>query len=80
MKLWKIYQDINSGYDTYDSAVVVAADAEAARGIHPGGQARWEENYGSWAPCPENVGAICIGEAAPDLEPGTVIVASFNAG
>ena len=40
MKLWKIYQDVNTGYDTYDSAVVVAATIEEACAIHPGGRGR----------------------------------------
>tara|TARA_R110002096_G_scaffold250501_1_gene442959 strand:+ start:559 stop:702 length:144 start_codon:yes stop_codon:yes gene_type:complete len=35
MKLFKIYQNINTGYDTFDSAVVVANSAEEAQKIHP---------------------------------------------
>ena len=35
MMIWKISQSINNGYDTYDSAIVVAASPEAARLIHP---------------------------------------------
>jgi hypothetical protein len=35
MKLFKIYQRINTGYDTFDSAVVVANSAEEAQKIHP---------------------------------------------
>ena len=30
MKLFKIYQNINKGYDTYDSAVVIANSAEGS--------------------------------------------------
>tara|TARA_R110000796_G_scaffold80282_2_gene177738 strand:- start:427 stop:756 length:330 start_codon:yes stop_codon:yes gene_type:complete len=33
--LWKIYQNENNDYDTYDSAIVVAPDEESARKIHP---------------------------------------------
>ena len=33
--LWKLSQDVNNGYDTYSSAVVVSQDPEAARRIHP---------------------------------------------
>jgi len=80
MKLWKIYQDINSGYDTYDSAVVVAADIHAACAVHPNSVRGWNERYPSWASRPDQVGAICIGEADASMEAGTVVVASFNAG
>jgi len=80
MKLWRIYQDVNSGYDTYDSAVVVAADQESARAIHPNSVSGWGAHYSSWADRPDQVGAICIGEAAENLEVGTVVLASFNAG
>jgi hypothetical protein len=79
MKLWKIYQDVNDGDDTYDSAIVVAADQEAARFIHPKRDG-WREPYSTWAERPDQVGAICVGEAAPNMEPGTVVLASFNAG
>lgn len=34
-KLYKISQSINSGYDTYDSAVVCAESEQDARNIHP---------------------------------------------
>lgn len=80
MKLWRIYQDVNDGYDTYDSAVVVAPDQETARTIHPNGDNKWGGFFKTWADRPEQVGAIYIGEADPKLESGSVIVASFNAG
>lgn len=35
MNLYLISQDINSGYDTYDSAVVAAESEKDAREIHP---------------------------------------------
>jgi len=35
MKLWLISQRVNNGYDTYDSAVVVAETGEYAKKIHP---------------------------------------------
>ena len=35
MKLYLIKQDTNYGYDTYDSAVVIATSEEEARRIHP---------------------------------------------
>jgi len=35
MKLYLISQDVVSGYDTYDSAVVAAENEQAARETHP---------------------------------------------
>jgi hypothetical protein len=61
MKLWLISQDVNTGYDTYDSAVVAAETEEQARLIHPSqyadagwgelnGQMCWRGTYN----CPHN--------------------------
>ena len=33
--LWKLSQDENNSYETYDSAVVVAADPQSASMVHP---------------------------------------------
>ena len=95
MKLFRIYQDVNRGYDTYDSAIVAAHDEDMARCIHPGGSYRWDGTHWSvtnpsghvsreseWSPtwaAPQRVGVKLIGEASPDTEAG-VICASFNAG
>ena len=35
MKLFLISQDVNDGYDSFDSAVVVAKSEQDAREIHP---------------------------------------------
>lgn len=81
MKLWLIKQDVNNGYDTYDSAVVVAETAEEARGIHPSSsQKTWGELYSVWADSPNQVSAVEIGEAKDNCVRGRVILASFNAG
>lgn len=82
MKLWLIAQDANSGYDTYDSAVVVAETAEEARSIHPSGnQRQWDNNYPSWAERPDQVSAVEIGTPLEGFaNSGRVILASFNAG
>lgn len=37
MKIYKISQDVNKDYDTYDSAVVYANNEEEAKNIHPNG-------------------------------------------
>lgn len=84
MKLWLISQDVNGGYDTFDSVVVAAEDEEAARLIHPS-RKEWpkkpERVIGKdWADYPHQVQVECIGEAADDIEAGTIILSSYNAG
>ena len=90
MKLYLIGQSERMDYDTFDSAVVAAPNADVARQIHPeeewGHEERaelWEDaktdNYGSWASKPENVTVKLIGDATPGTAEG-VILASFHAG
>jgi len=77
MKLWRISQDENQNYDTYDSAIVAAETADEARAICPGGE--WDETWSGWCSSPDEVDVEVIGEAAPGVSAG-VILASFNAG
>lgn len=76
MKLWLIKQDFNSGWDTYDSAVVAAETEDDARRIHPSGNDG--DRMGTWCD-PEHVSARAIGDATTGTSRG-VILASFNAG
>jgi hypothetical protein len=87
--LFLLMQDIEHGYDTYDSCVVVAETAEQAKNIHPDGtlygapDSGWSRgffNSRTWAHRPEQVNAILIGEADPSLKANEVVIASFNAG
>lgn len=72
MKLYKISQDINSGYDTYDSAVVCSKNENDARNTHfPSSDYTWT--------IPENVKVELIGTADKEIKEG-IIVSSFNAG
>lgn len=82
MKIWLISQDKNDGYDTYDSAIVVAETAETARSIHPSGRQKdWDSAYSNWADKPDQVSAVEIGESLDGFaNSGRVILASFNAG
>jgi len=84
MKLFKIYQDINTGYDTFRSAVVVANSAEEAQNIHPGGGSGSYDMYDSWVSRPDLVELLylgeVVGEADEDIYPGAIICSSFNAG
>ncbi len=92
MNIYRITQDLNDGYDTYDAAVIVAATEEQARVTHPAGDCVWKENTGEWVEHreggqdwiskgewtePKNVKVELIGET-PGTTPG-VILASFNA-
>lgn len=69
--LYKIWQTVNNGYDTYDSAVVCAESEEQAQNTDIGGSYTWTT--------PEFVQVKRIGKADKDTELG-IIVASFNAG
>lgn len=94
MKLFKISQNKNNRYDTYDSAVVCAENEEDAKTIHPDGKAndastdpaiyRRGRSFDSpdfiddWTGL-SDIEVEYIGEAKEGLERG-VVVASFNAG
>ena len=84
MKIFRLHQNINTSYDTYDSAVVVADSAEEAQKIHPNGASGDFSMYDSWVARPDLVtvtylGEI-VGEPERDIYPGAIICASFNAG
>lgn len=86
MNLYRISQDVNNVYNTYDSAVVAACTEEEARGIHPDGRTKrlevgihiheWEW-LSDWT-LPVDVQVRFLGIAAEGIEKG-VICASFNA-
>jgi hypothetical protein len=94
MKLWKISQGENNGYDTYDSAVVAAETGREAQELDPRSNHYWKDGswwfdytnggkqridiLGTWT-IPENVYVEYLGEAAEGTKAG-VICASFNAG
>jgi hypothetical protein len=84
MKLFRISQIENNGYDTYDSAVVVAESAEAAQLLNPMyGDSGIVDDGLKWGnSCwvgPEFVSVEYLGEAAEGMRAG-IICASFNAG
>jgi len=84
MKLFKIYQNINKGYDTFDSAVVVANSAEEAQKIHPYDGSDYFLLHDDWVSRPDLVSVLYLGEVVgepdDDIYPGAIICASFNAG
>ena len=75
LKLYLLTQDVNTGYETYDSCVVAAYDEEDARTIPPYGE--WGQVYG-WAYKPSQVQTEFLGTATKGVERG-VVLASFNA-
>jgi hypothetical protein len=82
-KFYKLSQGEYKGYDTFDSCIVVALSEEEARLIHPryGTGERWRYDR-SWV-SKEQAHLIAveeIGIAYDHLQPGTVVMSSFNAG
>lgn len=94
MKLFKLSQIENNGYDTYDSVIVCAKDKEEAQrscicGHHKlkkgklffqysSGKETEESRCSGWADY-RNVKVEYIGEAKKGLKKG-VVLSSFNAG
>ena len=78
MKLYLIEQDENDGYDTYDSAVVIAVNAKEAKKINPAGKGDWNSCWSTGASSPDKVTTTCLGTANSRIR--GVICASFNAG
>lgn len=95
MNLYLISQNVNSDYDTYDSAVVAAETEEQARHTSPSNNYEWRDDQwvflyadGRVQGCgrtlsawadPDDVEVEEIGTAKEGTTAG-VILASFNAG
>ena len=82
MKLFIISQKENSGYDTYDSAVVAAPDEQTAKKMSPGNGRLWEPGddfQSDWCSSHDKVTVKYIGDAVEETEQG-IICSSFNAG
>lgn len=92
MLIFRISQDVNGGYDTYSSAIVVAGSPDEARRVHPDDSYVWNSELNSWCyssdpdePAmsyswsnPENVEVELVGVAH---QPGTrILCSSFHAG
>lgn len=91
MNLYLITQDVNTNYDTFDSAVVVASCEDDARLIHP--SPYYDSVEGEWCAvldmkpiggngcwcAAKDVKVKLIGEATGQ-KAGSVICASYNAG
>ena len=81
MKIYKISQDVNTDWDTYDSAIVIAENEEKAKKTYPGkikGSAKDRKRWNAWCEIAD-VKVEYVGEAREGLKKG-VVVASYNAG
>ena len=84
MNIYLISQNVNTGYDTFDSAVVTANTEEEARIIKPSWDSQiepWDgknNEYGSWCDA-KDVKVKLIGKSDIISEP-KIICSSFNAG
>lgn len=84
MNIYKISQNKNENYDSYDSAIVAANNEDEAKTIHPGMDVNypsynpWESSVYSWVTSSDDVKVEKIGEGYKG--PKGVILASFNAG
>ena len=95
MNIYRIWQEVNNDYDTYDSAVVVAKNEEDARNMAPDGDLWIEGNgwchmkngellpnntkWGDWCD-PKDVQVELMGTTVLEDYPRGVILSSYNAG
>lgn len=95
MKLWLVSQDVNTGYDTYDSMIVAALSEEEAIILDPGGFREWYKEKNSWLfifadgrkeldehdcwALVSDLKCVYLGEANKGIKPG-IIITSFHAG
>jgi len=77
MKIYKITQNVNNGYDTYDSFVVYAENQKKAKLVHKLDDT--DDNYGSWVKNVADIEVEYLGEAKEGAKEGEIL-SSFNAG
>lgn len=76
LNIYKLHQEQNTGYDTYDSCIVIAEDEVSAQNIHPSQYINWP--CSDWCDSPDHVKVELIGKAIKGSKIGLVL-ASFNA-
>lgn len=80
MKIYRLSQSQNNGYDTYSDCVVIAENEQDAKTIDPnGGDFKENEEYCDWADTYQDINVEEIGIANDDQQRG-VVCASFHAG
>ena len=89
MNIYKVSQEINNGYDTYDSMIVISDSEESARKIAPGIYS--DEDYDNWVKGEyetyswinydgiDEIEVTLIGVASAGSEE-KIVLSSFNAG
>jgi hypothetical protein len=82
--LYLIYQNENNGYDSYDSAVVIAESEKEAQSLDPFdgkemAEDKWNNTWSSWCSSPEKVKVEYLGKAKKGSQKG-LVCSSFNAG
>lgn len=77
MNIYLLSQDVNNGYDTYDSMVVVSDTAENA--IKMSVDEYHDEDWSTWAAA-KDIKCTMIGVANTEYKITEIILASFNAG
>ena len=78
MKIYKVWQDDVCGYDTYDSAVIIAEGINRAKRLSIEKLGRGGGLSKTWTDDISKVHATEIGISNKDEE--DIVVASFNAG
>jgi hypothetical protein len=75
MKLYKLTQEVNIGYEKYDGIIVCAENEDAAKLISPGGfdVRKFNEYSAEWAD-PEDIYVEYLGEAADHIATGVILV------
>ena len=94
MNIYRIWQEVNDNYDTYDSAIVIAKDETSARLISPDAYCYLTKDNKCWFTYVDGQVEECsplswvrfndvkvelIGTALPNAKAGLVLT-SFNAG
>lgn len=87
MNIYHISQSDVDGWDTYDSAVVIAESADDARRMRPSCRGEFElipqpvaHSWDTWTNDPSKVDVVLVGTAAPNETVPRLVCASFNAG
>lgn len=79
MNIYRVTQDDNIGYDTYDSFICYAGYEEEAANMLPSEHEEWGRDYSAWCSHPSKATVEFIGSNDEIKEP-SIILASFNAG
>lgn len=80
MNIYYLSQNDVTGYDTYDSCVVVAENENEAKNMHPAWYSTFGEDKRTWTDDINKVSVDYLGVYEGENTEARVICASFNAG